>query len=347
MPQIAFPIRTSRLLLRPLTDDDVEALAEYRSLPEVCRHVPFEPMDVDTVRRRLGTRFGRDTIDGEGQGLLLGVVLAAEEPPVLAGDVMLHWSSEEHKSAEVGYVFHPRHGGHGYATEAVHALLHLAFDDLGLHRVTARVDLRNTASTRVLRRLGMRDEAHLRENEWFKGGWSDELDFAILEDEWRAQHAAGCPDLSLPVPAAPVVVPHLATQALRDADVEIYDRPIGVRLLYRHPVTGAEHYLIRYPAGLSATTHRHSAAHTFIVLEGELLVNGEQVGPGSYAHFPAGTVMHHAPAGNEGCLFVAVFDGPQDVEQTSGAPVPGWRLTLEPHVPEHHHVARARARGHP
>lgn len=319
MAQIRFPIRTSRLLLRPLTDDDVEALADYRSLPEVCRYVPFEPMDADTVRRRLGTRFGRDTIDGEGQGLLLGVMLTTVELPVLVGDVMVHWSSEEHKSAEVGYVFHPRYGGHGYATEAVHALLHLAFDDLGLHRVTARVDLRNTPSARVLRRLGLHEEAHLRENEWFKGGWSDELDFAILEQEWRAQHVGGCPDLPLPVPATPVVVPDLATQALRDADVEIYDRPIGVRLLYRHPVTGAEHYLIHYPVGLRATTHRHNAAHTFVVLEGELLVNGERVGAGSYCHFPAGSVMHHAPAGDGGCLFVAVFDGPQDVEPVSGA----------------------------
>jgi RimJ/RimL family protein N-acetyltransferase len=71
-------------------------------------------------------------------------------------------------------------------TEACRVLLALAFDGLGLHRVMARVDARNDASARVLRRLGMRQESHLRENEWFKGEWSDELDFAMLEDEWRA-----------------------------------------------------------------------------------------------------------------------------------------------------------------
>lgn len=109
------------------------------------------------------------------------------------------------------------------------------------------------------------------------------------------------------------VVDRLASQELRESRLDIYDQPIGVRLLFRDPISGAEHYLIRYPAGLQGQPHRHSSAHTFIVLEGALEANGQQVGPGSYCHFPAGTVMHHAPAGDAGCLFVAIFDGVQDV----------------------------------
>ncbi len=311
-----YPIRTERLVLRPLTQADLDGLVTYRSLPEVCRYVPFEPMDADAVREQLATHWARRGLDEDGQSLGLGVELVGEG--VLIGDVLLRWTSEEHRSGEVGYVFHPGYARHGYATEAVHGLLHLAFDDLGLHRVTARVDLRNTPSARLARRLGMREEAHLRENECFKGEWSDELDFAILEQEWRAQHVDGCPDPTLPVAATVVRIPDLAGRELRDAALEIYDRPIGVHLLYRHPLTGAEHYLIRYPPGLTAASHRHSAAHTFIVLDGELEVEGERLGPGSYCHFPAGTVMHHAPAGARGCTFVAVFDGPQDVELVDG-----------------------------
>ena len=72
-------------------------------------------------------------------------------------------------------------------------MLHLAFDQLGLHRVVARVDARNDASQRLAARLGMRREAHLVANEWFKGEWSDEVDFALLEDEWEAQHQRGAP----------------------------------------------------------------------------------------------------------------------------------------------------------
>lgn len=59
-------------------------------------------------------------------------------------------------SGENGYVFHPDHGGKGYATEAVHRVLHLAFDDLGLRRVVARIDAENVASARLAARLGMR-----------------------------------------------------------------------------------------------------------------------------------------------------------------------------------------------
>jgi RimJ/RimL family protein N-acetyltransferase len=70
-------------------------------------------------------------------------------------------------------------------------MLHLAFDQLGLHRVTARVDVRNEPSLRLAERLGMRREAHLISNEWFKDAWSDEIDFALLEHEWAAQHTHG------------------------------------------------------------------------------------------------------------------------------------------------------------
>jgi quercetin dioxygenase-like cupin family protein len=110
-----------------------------------------------------------------------------------------------------------------------------------------------------------------------------------------------------------IIADHLASLPLEQSQPVIYDRPIGLRLLYEDPDTGAEHYLIRYPAGLRAEPHRHTAAHTIVVLEGHLLANGTVVGPGSYVHFPAGAVMHHAPASDSSCLFVTIFHGPFDV----------------------------------
>ena len=93
----------------------------------------------------------------------------------------------------------------------------------------------------------------------------------------------------------------------------IYDRPIGLRLLYSEPGGGEEHYVVRYPAGLKGRAHQHTAAHTIIVLDGELDANGRVIGPGSYAHFPAGEVMRHQAAGEGPCLFVLLFHGPFDV----------------------------------
>src|SRR5437763_579859 len=110
-----------------------------------------------------------------------------------------------------------------------------------------------------------------------------------------------------------IIVDELASAELRPGRSVVYDGEIGLRTPYEDPVTGAEHYLIRYPAGLRARLHRHTAAHTIVVLEGRLEVNGQVVGPGAYCHFPAGEPMVHAPA--EGpCLFVIIFDGPVDAE---------------------------------
>jgi quercetin dioxygenase-like cupin family protein len=111
-----------------------------------------------------------------------------------------------------------------------------------------------------------------------------------------------------------VILDGLASLELDQSQPAIYDRPIGVRLLHHDPTSGAEHYLIRYPAGLQAGTHRHTAAHTIVVLEGRLQANGREIGPGSYCHFPAGVPMHHAPADGRECLFVTIFHGPFDVQ---------------------------------
>jgi RimJ/RimL family protein N-acetyltransferase len=64
-------------------------------------------------------------------------------------------------------------------------MLRLGFDGLGLHRIVGRCDGRNTPSTRLLERLGMRREAHLVQNELVKGEWTDEVVYAMLESEWR------------------------------------------------------------------------------------------------------------------------------------------------------------------
>lgn len=97
----------------------------------------------------------------------------------------------------------------------------------------------------------------------------------------------------------------------------VYDRPIGLRLLHQDPASGEEHYLVRYPPRLRGLPHEHSSAHTIVVLDGSLDANGQVIGPGSYAHFPAGEPMRHQAGGDDGCLFVIMFHGPFDVRIVS------------------------------
>jgi RimJ/RimL family protein N-acetyltransferase len=134
--------------------------------------------------RRLEKDIARTAIRAEGDVLALAVVSKATGD--LVGDVDLDWRSAEHRLGEIGFLVHPDHQGKGYATEAARPLLRIAFEDLALHRVIARTEARNTASARVLEKLGMRREAHLVENEWVKGEWQSELVYAILAREWRA-----------------------------------------------------------------------------------------------------------------------------------------------------------------
>jgi RimJ/RimL family protein N-acetyltransferase len=184
-----YPVRSERLRLRPLAMGDTDALLAYRSRADVCRYVPFEPMSRDDIIERIAGRWARTELTDEGQSLTLGAEVA--ETGELAGDVMLFWHSREHAGGELGYVFNPALGGHGYATEAAAVLLRLGFEGLGLHRIVARIDERNGSSVRLARRLGMRQEARLVRNEFFKGEWSTELDFAMLAEEWYARHNKG------------------------------------------------------------------------------------------------------------------------------------------------------------
>ncbi|HEX6452883.1 MAG TPA: GNAT family N-acetyltransferase [Trebonia sp.] len=182
----AYPVETSRLLLRPIDPSgDIEALHAYQSLPEVCRYIPYEPRTREDVAQRLADPGKvRSTLTEPGQAVNLAVEIKATG--LVVGDVMLFWRDES--NAEIGYVIHPDHQGKGIATEASAALLGLAFAEhgLGVHRVVARIDQRNPASAAVLTKLGMRQEAILVENEWFKGEWSTEVDFAILDREWHS-----------------------------------------------------------------------------------------------------------------------------------------------------------------
>jgi RimJ/RimL family protein N-acetyltransferase len=85
---------------------------------------------------------------------------------------------------ELGWVLDPAHQGHGYAAEAVHALIHTAFTNLGLRRVTATCFADDHASRRLVERLGLRREAHHVRGALHRGGrWLDTLTYAALADD--------------------------------------------------------------------------------------------------------------------------------------------------------------------
>jgi RimJ/RimL family protein N-acetyltransferase len=178
-----YPLETNRLLLRPYAFDDLDALHDLERRAETARYLYNQPLTREQAKALLDRRRTQVAIDEDGDQLVL--VLERKAAGGLIGHVNLHRTSREHRQGEIGYVLHPDHQGRGYATEAAALLLRLGFSELGLHRIVGRLDARNAASARVLERLGMRQEAHLRENEFVKGEWADELVYAILAREWR------------------------------------------------------------------------------------------------------------------------------------------------------------------
>ncbi len=183
-----FPIETERLVLRRFTEDDFDALLAIESHAEVHRWLYTEPRTPAEVRERLVGRIAETALRDEGD--TLSVACVRKDTGALIGGCILHWASRGHRLGEIGFVFHPDHHGHGYATEAARPLIDFGFAVVGLHRIIGRLEARNAGSARVLEKLGMRREALLIENEWVKGEWQSELDYAILEREWRAQRAA-------------------------------------------------------------------------------------------------------------------------------------------------------------
>ena len=180
MPSIE--IATDRLLLTPLTDGDAEALFAYRSHPEVSRYQHWEPTcPADAIEFIQGLRDVE--FDTPGTWFQFGIRL--RESGTLVGDLGVH-VLEDAAQAEIGFSLSPVLQGRGLATEAVIGLLDYLFGHLGKHRVIASVDPRNEPSLRLLRRVGMRQEAHFIQSLLFKGEWADDIVLAILRSEWSA-----------------------------------------------------------------------------------------------------------------------------------------------------------------
>jgi RimJ/RimL family protein N-acetyltransferase len=177
-----YPIATERLLLRPFSRGDVDAVYSYRSRPDVAEYLLDPPMNHDECAEAVRLRTSQIAFSGQDDKIVLAVIRKADGR--LIGEVSLIWRSVADQQGEVGYIFHPDAHGQGYASEASRTLVAFGFEVMGLHRIYARCDARNGSSARVMAKLGMREEAHFREHTQVKGRWDEELICAILDREW-------------------------------------------------------------------------------------------------------------------------------------------------------------------
>ena len=183
----AGPLRTTRLVLRTMTPADIDDIHSYQSREDVCRYLPFAPRTREEVAEKVAAYATALTLSGDGDFWEIAIERASDAGGRVIGDVYFTIASVANATGEIGWTVHPAYAGRGYMTEAAGAMLDVAFGELGLHRVHARLDPRNDASVALCQRLGMREEACFVENVWFKDAWGDTAIYAILDREWSAR----------------------------------------------------------------------------------------------------------------------------------------------------------------
>lgn len=177
-------LETSRLVLREFVPGDWPVVLAYQSDPRYLRYYPWEHRTEDEVRAFV-QRFVSWQEEMPRTRFQLAITLAGNGE--LIGNCGIRRADATSTQAELGYELAPRHWGQGYASEATRAMLGLAFQELGLHRVWGECVAENVASRRVMERLGMHLEGRLREVRWIKGRWQDHLVYGLLVHEWQAQ----------------------------------------------------------------------------------------------------------------------------------------------------------------
>ncbi len=172
-------IETSRLLLRELTMDDLDAFFTWAQNPEVTQTTVWKPHKTKAKSRKILQgfidKYNRGEIGPWGivrkdTGQLIGTILAVEWYPVP-------------KRMTIGYTLSSEHWGHGFTTEAARALVEFIFTHYDINRVEAYTTPDNIASQKVLSKAGMSYEGTFRDWHYYRGKYYDISYFSVLRNE--------------------------------------------------------------------------------------------------------------------------------------------------------------------
>ena len=168
-------IHTERLILRKFKKEDAPDLLEYSSDPEVLKHLTWE---------------GHNTLEAAITSIVefhwaeparFAIELNENSKVIGAIDLRL---KPTHEKATFGYVLNRHYWGKGYMTEALTAMLHLAFDKLELNRVEGGYFTGNEGSGKVQEKCGMILEGTSRQSEKVKGVFRDLVHYGIIREHW-------------------------------------------------------------------------------------------------------------------------------------------------------------------
>jgi RimJ/RimL family protein N-acetyltransferase len=151
-------VETERLLLRPFVEDDAEAFFRLNSDPLVMRYTGNPLMQ--SVEEARASLLSRPIADYRKHGYGRWACVCKEDGRLI-GFAGLKYLPELNE-VDLGYRLLPAYWGKGLATEASVASLAYGFERLGLQRIIGLVEPANVASVRVLEKVGMRFEDHIK-----------------------------------------------------------------------------------------------------------------------------------------------------------------------------------------
>lgn len=174
-------LRTPRLVLREFTAEDWAVTHAYQQDPRYLRYYDRERVSERQVQALVYTFI---LWQGEQPRSRAQLAITLAKTGELIGNVGLRREAPDDRMADLGYELSPTHWGRGFATEAARAMVDLGFGTWGLHRIHAHCISDNEASARVLLRAGLRQEARLRDHQFFKDRFWDVSMFGIMREEW-------------------------------------------------------------------------------------------------------------------------------------------------------------------
>ena len=178
-------LTTERLILRPFVDDDafdVERLAGMREIADTTLNIPHP------YPHGGAAEWIRIQAPAWSDGTCATFAVVGRKTGALVGAMSL-MIKREHRRAELGYWIALDCWNLGYATEASQRVIDFGFELLGLHRIEARHFMRNPASGRVMKKLGMQQEGVERDWAIKWNRFESLVVYSILEPEWRAIRA--------------------------------------------------------------------------------------------------------------------------------------------------------------
>ena len=171
---------TDRLLLRPFEATDLPHLQRYAVRPEFYRFLPILEQTPETVAAFLEKRLEEQRQEESSR---FNFAIEPKELKFVIGSIRIEVRDAANRKGDLGYALDSAYQGQGFMIEAVKRVLTMGFDRLKLHRILATADVDNEPSWRLLERVGMTREGHLRGDKLVRGRWRDSYLYAVLASD--------------------------------------------------------------------------------------------------------------------------------------------------------------------